>query len=233
MRFEENVKIYEKYDKIDDIPYGSQVELKLGDRNYITGKYQGLCGGFAIDISGHTYSLSQMQEIKVNTTKEEKFELGDIIEVINVDGLNRVTDCKKGTKNLIGLQGKIIMIDKVSCSSIAYYLVDLPQIQNHYECIVSGGSIFLADNLKLVKKENDRKMKDIYSNKDVGIRKDYLYEIDTKSFGCVLGEILNFDNSKYVVKQYKVNGEFNHYIIKVSDILELHPHGTIKDFKRR
>lgn len=89
------------------------------------------------------------------------FELDDIVEITNVDGLNRIADCKKGTKNLIGLQGKIIMIDKVSYSPTAYYLVDLPQIKNQYryisnECIVSGRSLFLVENLKLVEKGGNK-----------------------------------------------------------------------------
>ena len=46
MRFEENIKVYEKYDKIDDIAYGTVVELKIGDRSYVTGVYQGLYNGF-------------------------------------------------------------------------------------------------------------------------------------------------------------------------------------------
>jgi hypothetical protein len=243
MRFEENVKIYEKYDKIDDIPYGSQVELKVGDRNYIIGTYQGLCGGFAIDISGHTYSLSQIQEIKVNTVKEEKFKLGDIVEVTNIDGLNRVlyNDFPKGGKELIGLQGKITIIDKITCKNITYYLVDLPNAKYYkikkQNCIEDGSHVvFLEENLKLVKEEEsvemNKKEDEIYLEKDIGIRKDYLYKITIEDVGAITGEILNFNGCTYVIKSYK-DTEFNHYIVKYKNILDLHPVMTIEQYNKK
>jgi len=174
MRFEENVKIYEKNDKIDDIPYGSRVELKLGDRNYITGIYQGLCGGFAVDISGYIYSLSQIQEIKVNIAKEENLKLGDIVEIVNIEGLNRVlySNYPKGfSKKLIGLQGKITMIDKVTDKNIIYYLVDFSVGNSKIHDMryfVDSRAIFLEGNLKLIKEDENIKMNDDWKTWKVG-----------------------------------------------------------------
>jgi hypothetical protein len=222
---------------LEDIRYGTEMKLKLGQNSYITGVFQGVVNSRAINISGHMYSLNTIKEIE--TKDKNKLDLGDIVEVTNIYGLNRVLydEYPKGfNKNLIGLQGMITMIDDVTTKGITYYVVDLP-IENprihDMRYLTDGRTVFLKENLKLIKKENKsivNKLDNIYIHKEVGIRKDYLYEIDTKSSGCLIGEILNFDYNKYVVKEYKINGEFNHHVLKFSDILELHPSMTIDKF---
>jgi hypothetical protein len=95
-------------------------------------------------------------------SNNKELELGDIVEITNIDGLNRVlySDYPKGfSKKLIGLQGKITMIEDVTDNNIIYYLVDFsvgnPRIHD-IRYFIHSRAIFLKDNLKLIKKENDK-----------------------------------------------------------------------------
>lgn len=134
----------------------------------------------SLELSKSDYNFVTSFEIRTNYN----FELDDIVEIVNVDGLNRVMDCKKGNKELIGLQGKIIMIDKVSCSSIAYYLIELPIKYPRIEdmkYIIDGRTLFLGENLKLIKRGNDVKMdkKEQLLSKLEQIKKEFNKKIES------------------------------------------------------
>lgn len=159
---------------------------------------------------------------------DEEFKLGDLVEIVNIEGLNRVlySNYPKGfSKNLIGLQGKITMIDKVTDNNIIYYLVDFP---------AESRAIFLEENLKLINKGDDKMLKkeSAYLCEDIGIRKDYLYKITIDEVGTITGEIINFNGCTYVIKSYK-DGELNHYIVKYKNILDLHPFMTIEKYNKK
>ena len=105
---------------------------------------------------------SIIKELRLYVEEDNEFKLGDIVEVTNIDGLNRVLydEYPKGfNKKLIGLQGMITMIDTVTTSGITYYVVDLP-IKNpriyDMRYITDGRTVFLKDNLKIVKKDDNK-----------------------------------------------------------------------------
>jgi len=84
-------------------------------------------------------------------------KLGDKVEIININNLN---GDYKGT---IGQQGKIIMIDNVTNINKTYYTVNIPNTNKYVKIdedkyIMDNRMVFLEENLKLVKKENDVKM---------------------------------------------------------------------------
>jgi small nuclear ribonucleoprotein (snRNP)-like protein len=102
--------------------------------------------------------INNIDDIDLYIEQENDFKLDDIVEVINIDGLNTVLydEYPKGfNKNLIGMQGKITMIDNVTTRGITYYLVDLPVNNNRIQgmrYLTDGRTVFLGDNLKLVKR---------------------------------------------------------------------------------
>lgn len=105
---------------------------------------------------------NNIDDIDLYIEEENKFKLGDIVKVTNIDGLNRVLydEYPKGfDKKLIGLQGMITMIDNVTTRGITYYVVDLP-IKNprihDMNYITDGRTVFLKENLKLVKKDENK-----------------------------------------------------------------------------
>ena len=105
---------------------------------------------------------NNIDDIDLYIEEENKFKLGDIVEVTNIDSLNRVLydEYPKGfDKKLIGLQGMITMIDNVTTRGITYYVVDLP-IKNprihDMNYITDGRTVFLKENLKLVKKDENK-----------------------------------------------------------------------------
>lgn len=113
----------------------------------------------------NSLELKQSDYYYIVNSGDKTLKLGDIVEVVNIDGLNRVLydGYPKGfNKKLIGLQGMITMIDDTTHKNITYYIVDLP-IKNprihDMRYVIDGRTIFLKDNLKLVK-EGENKVDD-------------------------------------------------------------------------
>lgn len=93
-------------------------------------------------------------------------KLDDMVEITNVDGLKEFLYNRfpNNGEELIGLQGKITMIDKITCKDVTYYSVSLPEsIQYRYinlNCIEDKETVtFLEKNLRLVK-EGENKVND-------------------------------------------------------------------------
>lgn len=129
---------------------------------------------------------NNIDDIDLYIEQENDFELDDIVEIINIDKLNRVLydGYPKGfNKTFMGLQGKIIMIDNVTTKGITYYVVDLP-IKNpriYDGCYnIDGKTIFLKENLKLIRKGGNYKMskKEQLLNELEQIKKEFKEKIE-------------------------------------------------------
>jgi predicted Zn-ribbon and HTH transcriptional regulator len=156
--------------------------------------------------------------------KEDDIELGDIVEVVNVNGLNRIIygDYFKGNSNLIGFQGKVIMIDNTTCKNCTYYFVDLPvgklKISNE-GYIVDGRTIFLEENLKLIKKgDNDAMLR----------KKQLLNELEQIKCGTIvkfifdnglniIGEVYGYDGDSFIEL---LDEKYNIRLIRKNKIVE-------------
>lgn len=150
---------------------------------------------------------------------------------------NDVCDFKKYAK----VGSEIILVGKLGMTVYGIYLcLDYSEKIINY---IDGDNVQRADLLdsikeikvKLEEKKEDSKMNDkenIYLDKEIGIRKDYLYKITIEDVGVITGEILNFNGCTYVIKSYK-NKEFNHYIVKYKNILDLHPVMTIEQYNKK
>lgn len=153
---------------IDEIQIGSEINCILEDQTRMYGKllkndlYNITMQQYGNKLYHQIIEKSIIKELRLYVEEDNEFKLGDIVEVTNIDGLNRVLydEYPKGfNKKLIGLQGMITMIDTVTTSGITYYVVDLP-IKNpriyDMRYITDGRTVFLKDNLKIVKKDDNK-----------------------------------------------------------------------------
>lgn len=110
------------------------------------------------------------------------------------------------------------------------YIV-IKEEENRYVLRNDIGNV--TSHLKRRFEKTANKNKDIYLDFDLGIRKDYLYDITMNDSMRILGEILNRDCGRFHIKSYKRSGEFNHYIVSYRDIRTLYPCMTIEQFNKQ
>jgi hypothetical protein len=91
-----------------------------------------------------------------------------------------------------------------------------------------------------------RNLEEDYLYQEFGIRNDYVYEVlfypklDVEGRPLqginkkrIIGEILNFNCNQFFIKSYDEQEGNNHYILKLSNIIEIQPYKSIKEFKEK